>query len=161
MKGHKRSVYDICKISNTEIISCSSDQTIKIWDTLTYKCGATIDNAHDDWINKLNGTIISCSDCVSIINQVSCAYSNSILSMGNDTLIVGGDRKIMRIDVKLANVEIVVDDESMGNVFALLKLNDDTVLCGSDNGKIFLYDNIHKSICNEEQCPLYNFRFRR
>ena len=53
MKGHKRSVYDICKISNTEIISCSSDQTIKIWDTLTYKCGATIDNAHDDWINKL------------------------------------------------------------------------------------------------------------
>ena len=72
--------------------------------------------------------------------------------MGNDTLIVGGDRKIMRIDVKFANVEIVVDDESMGNVFALLKLNDDTVLCGSDNGKIFLYDNIHKSICNEEQC---------
>ena len=91
--------------------------------------------------------------------------------MGNDTLIVGGDRKIMRIDVKLANVEIVVDDESMGNVFALLKLNDNTVLCGSDNGKIFLYDNIHKSICNEEQCHndlissllIYksNFRFRR
>ena len=130
-------VHSIAKLRREEkIVSCSDwDHTLRVWDTTTYQC-------------------------VSILTNVNCANSNGILDMGSNTILVGGTRKILRVDIRLATVETVVD-ESMGNVFALLKLNDDTVLCGSDNGKIFLYDNIHKSICNEEQCPLYNFRFRR
>ena len=71
--------------------------------------------------------------------------------MGSNTILVGGTRKILRVDIRLATVETVVD-ESIGNVFALIELNEDTVLCGGDNGKICLYDNTHKEIYNEEQC---------
>lgn len=71
------------------MVSCSDwDNTLRVWDTTSYQC-------------------------VSIINKVNCPYSNGILDLGNDIIIVGGNNKIIRINIKLPTVETVIDDKSI------------------------------------------------
>ncbi len=67
--GHSDWIRHIVKLSNEQIISCSDDKTIKIWNTNTNKCLETIE-AHSDAIyhlDKLSSELIaSCSGDKSI-----------------------------------------------------------------------------------------------
>ena len=66
--GHTSEVNYISQLDNNKLISCSIDNTIKIWSITqsSYQCDYTINNAHNWWIYKVisltNNRIASCSD---------------------------------------------------------------------------------------------------
>ena len=66
LEGHTDCVYYISQLDNNKLISCSWDETIKIWSITqsSYQCDYTINNAHSDYIWKViplrNNRIASC-----------------------------------------------------------------------------------------------------
>ena len=199
---HNDYVTYISQLDNNKLISCSNDQTIKIWSIsqASYQCDYTIQDAHDDVINKVitlsNNRIASCSydhkikiwnsihpyimiktfeghidyvksiihikendvlisggsdrrigkwslstyQCDKIIKHVDCSYSNSIIEIDNNRIIVGGNKVITIINISNYIIEHKILEDKLDSVYSLNKLRGDNILCGYGNGSLCIYD---------------------
>ena len=55
LKGHDHTISCISFFSNNEqLITCSRDQTIKLWEVGTGYCVRTLANGHSDWIKTFS-----------------------------------------------------------------------------------------------------------
>jgi WD40 repeat protein len=52
LKGHKEAIHALLETSNGELISCSRDRSIRLWDVEKYKCVRVI-GIHCDWVTSI------------------------------------------------------------------------------------------------------------
>jgi WD40 repeat protein len=118
LRGHASNVTALAINTRGELISASSDLSIRIWELDTGLCVKTFLNAHDKWPTSL---------CLSTHNV------NRIVSGGNDRLI-----KIWNVDIGLC---VQVLDEHQGSVNALLMTNKDEIVSASDDTTIKIWSH--------------------
>ena len=100
------------------------DNTLRIWNLITYQCITTIYN-------------ISCNDC------------NSLFQIHEEKLIVGGENGIVTVNFITGMVEKEIWNENVENIVSFEKVNNNEVLCGSENGSIQIYNIIINSITHK------------
>lgn len=68
--NNQAEIYSLAVLQDKRLASCSSDGTIKIFNTFNYKCDISIENAHNDKIYSISklktNQILSCSEDSSI-----------------------------------------------------------------------------------------------
>lgn len=97
------------KENNHKIISSSLDNTIRIWN---YSPS-----------NEIN----QCISIISIFKDMNCCSVNSLYIFDNDTILVGSESSILKIDItKGKNQECKVDGEAK----CFTKFNQDHFVCG-------------------------------
>ena len=75
-----------------------------------------------------------------IINKVDCCYSNSLLEIDNNRIIVSGDRVITIVNISNDIIEHQIKNDKLYYAWSLIQLRDGNILCGCENGLICLYD---------------------
>ena len=115
LQGHTDAVRCIIQLKGKEkLVSGSWDQTIRIWNLLTYICEKSIPN-------------------------VDCGERNGIIEIEDSKIIVGGGGCIQIVNYATSQVETVIrDEEKCLNSFVFL--DNKTILCGSETGGIFHFD---------------------
>ena len=66
LEGHTNNIYDLIKLSNENLASCSGDKTIRIWNTSNYECLKVL-SGHSDWVKTIlefPKNILTVIDCV-------------------------------------------------------------------------------------------------
>ena len=199
---------DLCELSNGKLLSCLTDQSIKIWSisSSSYKCEEMIENAHNGWVYKVislsNDRIPICSNdntigirnssapynCISllnghtndvssiicikekeilisgsydetlrvwdlskyqfknIINNVMCWDKNSLIQIDSNRIVVGGGKDITIVNVNNYIIESKINNEKLNCVYSLMKLGENYVLCGCEEGIVCLCDILAKTI---------------
>ena len=75
-----------------------------------------------------------------IINDVECAWNNSLLEIDNNRIIVGGKNVITIVNISNDIIEHQIKKDELDYVFSLIQLIDGNILCGCSYGLICLYD---------------------
>lgn len=115
LQGHTDAVRCIIQLKGKEkLVSGSWDQTIRIWNLMNYICEKSIPN-------------------------VDCGERNGIIEIEDSKIIVGGGGCIQIVNYATSQVETVIrDEEKCLNSFVIL--DNKTILCGSETGGIFHFD---------------------
>lgn len=122
LEGHTNEVKSIIQLKDKEIlISGSLDNTLRIWNLLTYQCDK-------------------------IINDIPCCWNNSILELDNKTTIIGGKNTLTMLNVSNFEIEDTIKNHQLGFVSSLILLKENHILCGCDEGKMCLFDKKTKTI---------------
>ena len=177
LKEHTNSIGKILEIDN-KIISCSSDQTMKIWEikNSNYICIKSIIINEGEYLGKSDIFKINENELVSIshgskyikfwdiknsFNEITKIESNSesfnsICMINNNILILGGDKSLFIIDIithqKINIIEIGY------KIISMIALSNENILigCKGKKGKHSLrqYKYVDKELlegnCNEE-----------
>ena len=72
-------------------------------------------------------------------------------------VIVGGENTILIINIEKVIIEIKIEDNRLGKVNTFIILRDETILSGSQNGEIAIYDLKNKKLVfkkNKEKCSI-------
>ena len=157
-EAHSDYIWKVIPLRNNRIASCSGDKTIKIWNSNhPYNLIKTL-NGHTGWVTSIiqlkdKDILISGSDdktlrkwnlltyqCDKIINNVECWYSNSLLEIDNNRIIVGGKNVITIVNISNDIIEHQIENDKLSYVWSLIQLRDGNILCGCWNGLICLYD---------------------
>ena len=159
---HQNSIWKVVSLPENRIASCSSDTTIKIWNSAPPYSDTPIKvlRGNKYSVNSIlyipeRDILISGSNdpkfllwnmstyqCVSIISDVGCCTSNSLYQIDRDTVIVGDWNyfSIVNISSNKCKIEHCIKDEQLGFVNCFIKLKDNKmILCGCDK-KFCLYD---------------------
>ena len=113
LDGHIRSVKSIIRLKGTEVvISGSDDNTLRIWNMISYQCET-------------------------IINNVSCCWNHSINQIDNNRLVIGADNLILMVNITRKTIEYKTE---IGSVLSLTILRDGNVLCGCEDGILCHYN---------------------
>ena len=121
LQGHNDSVRSIIQMDNKEyLISVSFDNTMRFWNLITY-------------------------NCESIIDGVSSSGSNCMFQYAQNKIFVGGHNCITIININKMRIEKIIEEEGMGDVRAMIRMRDGSVLCGYGEmlrreGRMCLYD---------------------
>ena len=150
------------ELEDGRICSCSADKTIIIWDNNTYQSITTI-KAHTDVITniiQMNDCIISVSrrddktlrrwnkstfECIQIIQNVECEWSNGLEKLNNHTLLIGGPWALYVVDIESSKVKKLEKKErgfSLGTIYCFIVIRNDLVLFGTHKGAINEYKQI-------------------
>ena len=204
LKGHQGSVEYIAQLPNEDIISCSSDKSIKIWSN--YKCINTIQNAHEDEITQIiifdkerfasssmdstikiwtgcspyklirtinygdyANSLLKCKQkelflsyspyskrlkfwnsntyqCIETIHEIECYHHNSMIETDYNMVFILGKKTIYLVDLVTFIVRNTLEKEDSICFFSGINLNCNTILCGGNNGTIYIIDPIVKKI---------------
>ena len=147
----------VIQLTNSRIASCSKDNTVKIWNSNhPYNLIKTL-NGHFDvrsiiqlkdkdiLISGNNNNILRkwnllTYQCDTIIKNVNCFDSNSLLEIDKNRLIVGGINEITIVNISNDIIEQQIKNNRLGYVFSLVQLANGNILCGCKGGLICLYD---------------------
>lgn len=111
LNGHLWSVLSILELKEKNYIaSWGSDSKIIFWNTLTYKNEYSIDD-------------------------VLCDSISSLYELVNNKLIIGGYNIITIISLNTFQVELKIEDQTLGGVLCFLQVNK-MILCGSSKGSL-------------------------
>ena len=157
INAHKDKVRKIIELKDGRYVSCSGDNTIKIWkfinnnlitDKIIYDNNiinslSSIEEVNDNEIISTpineNGSIIFWNinegKIISQINDIACVFCwNLLKKISNNTFIVGGAREIYLIkDYKLIDrIQIELQRE----IYSICYLNNGNILTGHFNGYI-------------------------
>lgn len=157
LDGHIDDVTKILTLSNGDIVSVSDDNTIRLWDPITFKCYDVL-SGHTNTINDVvvmpDDTIVSCSEDRSIIvwqsstefkNIGGIAIGNHLTVINDKTVVIGSDHIEMRfLNVETLKMFHLRDDDSIGiSAFLILK---DIMVMGMDGGNLRVFSKSDLSI---------------
>ena len=184
--AHDNSINYVSIKDENNFVTCSKDKNIKTWikkknkgknkDEYSFKLNQIINNAHNDWINKViycfNGNIISCSrdkkikiweennsnnyQCIKILKHNDWIYSILLLEYKRILISSGGDGiKFWNLNNYENSLEI--KDAICWNRNALKMIDEDKIIIGGyDDGIIKIISinekKIIKEIKNEFEC---------
>ena len=103
------------------------------------------------WDKKIIFWENSTYDFVEEINDVYCCYSNSLLEVKDNRIIVGGENEVILINGKEMKIEKVVELQSSGYIRCIIEMNDGTVLCGCENELVHLSNDEYDVIYIKEE----------
>ena len=158
-KAHGGWINKIIPLTNSRMASCSNDMTIKIWNSNSpYNHIKTLEG-HEGAISSIiqlkNKEIIlsgSCYDntlrvwnvssyqCETIITNIQCWWSNCMLELEFNKVIVGEMKKITVINLDSYQIEQRNKHQKLNVVYSLMVLKDDKILCGNNKGTFCIYD---------------------
>ena len=157
--AHSKRIFKVISLTNNRVASCSADSTIKIWNSNhPYNLIKTL-NGHTGSVESIiqlkdKDILISGSEydhtlrkwnlltyqCDKIINNVQCCYSNSLLEIDNNRIIVGGENIITIVNISNDIIEYQIENNKLSFVYSFVQLRDGNILCGCEKGLICLYD---------------------
>lgn len=171
-KAHSEWIYKIISLTKNRIASCSKE--IKIWSSIyPYNLIKTLwENSKETksivQLKKKEILISGGSDSniriwrlddyniEKSIEGISCCGADSIIELEDNKIMVGGNKKITILDLTKYEVERVIENGELGEVYSLLLFRKEIILCGSSNGtlgiinkekgKIHFNKNSHQSI---------------
>lgn len=152
--GHTDIVWKAIELNNEKFASCSSDKTIKIWDS-SLNCIKTL-TGHSKQVNSIIQTrdrkyIVSANsaddntlrfwnsetyDCEEVLQDVPCCFRNNLCEI-NKKIFVGGKNVISVVDCLEKKVEKKIkfpERSSLGYITSFIQINENTLLCGGENG---------------------------
>ena len=53
LEGHTNKVWSVAVLDEATLLSCSSDMTIRVWDTATWTCRRVVDGGHTGYAARL------------------------------------------------------------------------------------------------------------
>ena len=159
MEGaHDNYITKVISLPENRFASCSWDSSIKIWNSNDpYKLIQTL-KGHTDHVNSIiflkgkdklisggNDNYIciwniSTYKCEIIMKGVSCSYSNGMIEIDNNTIMVGGEKTIVIINVDKNRIERKIKQNNINYVYSLMKLRDGKILCGCKTGVLGIYN---------------------
>ena len=150
-EAHYDKIRKVISLTNNRMVSCSSDGTIKMWNSNhPYKHIKTF-QGHTDSVNSIiqlkgkpklisgskDDTLriwnLSTYKCEKKINGVGCASCNSLIEVDGIKLLVGGENAITIVDLENYAIE-KINNENVGIVYSLMTIRGGDVLCGSNKG---------------------------
>ena len=155
LNGHLSAVMKTIELSNLKLMSCSTDEKIKIWSKKKknnlYECETTILDNEKIYsiieIPKLNEFISSEGESiikfynmntynnVCSFNDMECSgWTYSLCIINNDYLSVGGNGIIYLI--RLSTHNIIKSITTDNKIICIYKIRDDSILTGDLYGKI-------------------------
>ena len=154
IKGHTNYINKVIELKDGRIFSCSDDKTIKIWED--YKCVKTLRGSAESILSIIEiEHFIVCAclkddtlriwdestyECVKILKDVMCCWSENVLSKLNDnTVLIGGEDIIYSLDIKSFEIN-VNDDYSFEGVMCIHVNRNGLLLIGNRGGEIIYYD---------------------
>ena len=158
--AHEYTIYKVISIPNNRIVSCSMDNTIKIWKSnppysnipikvleghesgvrsLLYikEKDIMISGANDNTLRMWNMSTYTCDN---MINGVNCSGTNALYQIDENTIIVGEYQKFTIVNISRCVIENICQNKTLYYVNCFLKLTDNLILCGCDNGIFYLYN---------------------
>lgn len=125
--GHTDWVWQVIKVDNETLISCSEDKTIKIWNWSNEQCLTTLEDNYP-------------------LNTIAYQTSGRILAGGN----LNGDISIIRVNDNLELVNpIRITKAHLGIVRTIIFINSNYLISGGEDNKIKIWD-IERQICIKE-----------
>ena len=143
--GHKKPVYFVIQLDSGDLVSCSSDCSLKIWSiTQTeYKCLFTIEKAHEEGINKI--VLLSHS------RIASCAQDNYLIKIWDMTPPY---REKTKIPIKILGD--FKEDDAMRMAISLLYIKEKDILVSGGFDYILRIYNMKSYQCintiNDIEC---------
>ena len=184
--AHDNGINYISIKDENNFATCSKDKNIKTWikkkiigkfkDEYSFKLNQIINNAHNDWINKiiycLDGNLISCSrdkkikiweennndkyECIKILKHNDWIYSILLLEDKNILISSGGD------GIKVWNLKdyeniLEIKEAICWNRNALERIDEDKIIIGGYDDKILKIISLQekkiiKQIKNDFEC---------
>ena len=161
-KNSKSSSKSIDEFKDNYIISCSKENIISIWNMYNGNCI----NSFDDVKHKIKSIHLLSGDRLLTIStdfklklwdlkdgkclQYLCEHVgpvNCVLSMPNDTILIGGKSTLEIWDFNKNTYDVV--GAHKGNINTMVKFSDDYFLTGSDDGFVKIWDfNLGERIKN-------------
>lgn len=158
-KAHQDEILSVISLSNNRIASCGSDGNINIWSLKDYKLLAQLNVNREKkpiiksiaQLKKKEILISGAYDaplCIWNINtyklirqicDVICAWSNSLLQIDDNRIIVGGKSKLSVINISSYTIEYNIQGSFIGDIFSLLKLRNGNILFGCGSRSLFVY----------------------
>ena len=160
-RAHESLIKKVITLPNDRIASCSSDYTIKIWNSNPPYSDTPIKvlKGHRNSVTSLlyikekdimiSGSVetlrlwnISTYQCITVIEGVQCYFNNSLYQIDKYRVIAGGTHNLFCIvNIDRCVIEKTIKDESLGYAYCFLKLRDNTtILCGCNKGIFCFYD---------------------
>ena len=136
LKGHIHEVTSILHLKQTEVLlsaSVGNDSTIRIWNTLTYKCDT-------------------------IIKQATMGYNTDMVEAPDKKIVIGGGGIVSVLQYKNMKFEFIMryEHEGLSKVFGFTILSNGLVLGRSSNGVLTVIDTNNRSVrCITDYLDLY------
>lgn len=114
LNSHNESIISIIELKNESYIFSvgnNEDNTLRLWNSSTYKCEKVIEN-------------------------VECQWCNGLLEV-NTKVLVGGKEGLYIIDVNTQQLESKIKMENVRNINSMISFEDNKVLVGCNEGKLF------------------------
>ena len=162
IEGHDDRVNKVITLKDNVFASCSNDKKIKIW---KLKCETSIKieqlsiiEAHRDWVNSIillkkhnylvSGSagednsvkIFDLSDgnkCINVFENVECCSKNSLDSINEEVILVGGLNKVVCLNIITMKEEMSITTDGYVTCFFIDEKFIRDVLYGFQN-KIYL-----------------------
>ena len=158
--AHDAWISKVITLLNNRIATCSDDMTIKIWKSNPPYSDKPIIvlKEHNDEVNSIlyikeRDILISGSDdktlrlwnmstyqCDKVIEGIHCYLHNALYQIDSDRVIVGGIDSFCIVNIDKCVIEKRISDKALGSVYSFLKLRDNTILCGCEDGIFCFYD---------------------
>lgn len=160
-KVHENAICKIIPLPNYRIASCSGDKLIKIWKSIPPYNLIKILKGHFNSVNSIlflkekdlliSGSCdltlrfwnISTYQCITIITNVFCLTPKCLIQIDNNKIAVGGQKTLALINLDAFAIEEMFIHEEVIFFLSLLQLRDGNILCGCDNGILYIYDREH------------------
>lgn len=162
--GHEGSIDALFQLKDGRLISGSSDKTIKVWGIENEKCTHTLEG-HDRGINVFfqmkNGVLLSGSEdrtinvwdvtkmdlIRSIGGELTSFYS--IIEMDDEKILIGSYGTIRIINTVSGELASIFDLRLSGQIFSIIELKNNHVLCAFVRGSITEFDPKNNKIIKE------------
>jgi len=164
--AHNDYLNKIIKLNDDEFASCARDGKVKIW-SKEYTQKKSI-NAHTTYVNSIlklkNNMIVSGSNgekslkfwslidyslIKSFNNFYSTAYNNSLLEV--DNILYVGENEGIRIYSLEQNIQsFFYQNSNLKRVLSLCYIGNNTIIAGTANGFIYMYQILKKSFLTLE-----------
>ena len=158
--AHNHWVLKVIPLSKNRIASCSSDKTIKIWnseypysliETLTGHTCIVVSiiqiygkeiliSAESNGDKTLRIWNLASYQCKKEIKNVECWWSNSLIEIDDERILVGGKNSLTIVNIKQGKIEKKIEKEELNYVRSLMMFSDGNVLCGCRDGVMCLFD---------------------
>lgn len=161
---HEDAIFNVIVLEDGKLCSCSSDQTIKIWDN-NYQLITTL-IGHGDFVSaviEMNGIIVSASfdntlrfweketyECIKVLKDFFIYSSSSLAKIQDNTLLVGGRLVLYVISIETYEI-IEVKNNLFGSINCLNVSSNGIVLVGNDAGDIISYNSFSNQLISKQK----------